>query len=114
MYRIHNEIEDHLLQLGSIAPHRRHVPCDLLIHPDALHLELTMKEFECFPHYLAKVYESLLWFLVGSHVPDASDDVRGPTSVGDDHRRERSHLFDVWRLVFEPSQTRLTIVVNRS
>jgi hypothetical protein len=112
--RIHGEIEDDLLQLGSITEHRGQISRQLEIELDLAELKLTTKELNGFTNDLSKINRFAMGILVDSHVPDARDDIASATSVSDDPGGESPHFVDVRRFTVEPPQACLTVDGNRS
>ena len=113
MCRIQREIEDDLLELGSIAQRRRQIFSQLELDIDLVKLQLAAKELNRFPNDLAKIDRIAPRILMGSHVPDPCDDVAGPTDIGDDPTSQGPYFADVRRFPVEPSQACLSIRRDR-
>src|ERR1700752_1918218 len=113
MHRVHQEIKEYLLQLGSIPKDRRQLlgQIELDFYPESL--ELPAQELDRLPNNLSKLNKVAPRIFVSSHVPDAGNDFRGAPRIGDNPGRKCARFIDVRSFPIEPSQARLPVDRDR-
>jgi hypothetical protein len=95
LHRIHDEIEDDLPQLNSIAEHGLRIFSQLQIKSDPPSLQLKIKKLEGLLDDLAEVDRATLRILSGRYVPDASNNVGRAPSIRDDPCNGRPYFIDL-------------------
>ena len=104
--RIHDQVEEHLLQLDPVARHARQRPVELRPPRDAVAARLVLRQREHFQELLVDVQAVLAHHLALRQRADARDDVARALAVGRDVVERRPRFRDVGRIGGEPARAR--------
>jgi MFS transporter, DHA2 family, multidrug resistance protein len=107
--RVDGQVHDDLLELGAVASYLRQRWCEIDGDGDPFRLQLVMKEDHRVGDHI--VQRQCRWPRRAPccHLPNACDDIRGPTSVVGDALHQIASLRQVRLRSIEPTQCCLTV-----